>query len=53
MEDLSSVPLVNLPSKIGYIDTSIALTRNIEFIRKILWEALKPILNSGKSILGY
>lgn len=45
------VVLVNLPSKVGGVDTSVTLTCNVEIIHKIFGEELVPIEESGLRIL--
>ena len=46
------VVLINLPGKVGHVDSSVALTRYKEFVLHELWEFDVPGFKSGKSILG-
>ena len=53
LEGSSLIPLMNLPSKVGNIDTSIALTRDVKGVSQILGEVSVPVLESSEGILRY
>jgi hypothetical protein len=46
------VVLVDLPGQVGYVDSSVTLTRDKELVRHELWEFDVPGFKSGKCILG-
>ena len=46
------VVLVDLPGSIWYIDSSIGLSRDEEFVSCIFWEFVVPAQESGEHILG-
>jgi hypothetical protein len=45
------IVLIDLPSEVWNINSTVAFTRDEQLIWEILWEFSKPLLKSGKSVL--